>query len=120
MTLIINGTDFSSYIMQEDGIVETPTYIEGPGAGQSQSGDYIFDRIATKIPAQFKLKPMPQANYAAIFSAANQNTVSVTYTSFMQGGDISIYGQLSISSIEYAMQGSTRIYAGATISINPR
>lgn len=123
MILDANGTpfDISDYIMQQTGIVETPIYIDGPAGGTSKMGTPIYDRLRTLYRFTVPLKPATRATYQAIEAKVSENAFYVTYTSYRQAADVTLYGQCTLNEARYVdtiqRDGSTqRIYAGPSIT----
>ena len=120
-TLIINGVDYSDYIQHFVGVDETPIYTDGVNTGETDSGIQIFDRARVRYGATRALRPLPQSMFEALVSACGLNSVPVTITLGRYANDQSFMAQIAVSGYSYSLtQDGTRIYSGATISINPR
>lgn len=121
MTLIINGTDFSSYIQQKVDIVESPRRVEGGNGGTSIDFDEIYDEGVTKYDASFRLKPMPASMIRVLLAAVEQVPCDVIYTSMLTDTTRAIEARVSIGTISYltTAQGE-RIYGESSITITER
>lgn len=113
--------DISDYIMQKDRIRETPVYTSGPAGGTSKLGTPIYDRLQTLYRFTVPLKPGLQAVYAQIERKVKANAFYVTYTSYRDEADVTLYGQCSLSEAQYVKtidrDGVTsRVYAGPSIT----
>lgn len=113
--------DISDYIMQITGIQEEPIYTSGSAGGTSKMGTPIYDRLQTLYRFTVPLKPNVQEVFAQIEKKIKANAFYVTYTSYRQSADVTLYGQCRLNAARYvdtiARDGTTtRVYAGPSIT----
>jgi len=118
LILDVTGTalDISSYIMQKTDIVETPVYTNGLNVGTAKTGNPIFDRLNTRYQFSVPLKPLPRSVLAQIDAKCRLNEMSITYTSYTSGADITKVAQCSLSQSSFAVSRDENVYAGAVIT----
>lgn len=119
-TLILDtqGTplDISSYIMQKTDIIEQPVYTNGTNVGTAKTGNPIFDRLNTRYKFAVPLKPLPQSILQQIDEKCRLNEMSITYTSYTSGANVTKIAQCSLSASNYALSKDERIYHGSVIT----
>lgn len=114
---IIDGVDFSDCITQREDIKETPQYIDGRNAGTSKVGTPIWDRVRTTYGYTQPLKPLPRQRLAQFARACEPNSVTLTYNSFLDGSPVTKKAQLKMGAVQYATNYGTKIYYGASVSV---
>lgn len=118
-TLLINGTDYSSYIQQETDITEQMEKVTGEAEGDAVDGTTIPDLIKVKWHPAFLLQPMPKSRMQALIALMEAETVNLEYTSVhtIDNATRSITAMPSAMSVKYATRfNGEYIYDATPIS----
>lgn len=80
--VVVNGTDITGYLKALQCSVND---IDAPGSGRDMNGTMMRARVASKAKLQFTCRILSDAELAAVSSAVNPETVTVTYLDPFQG-----------------------------------